>query len=132
MNDVTGDRGDIVIGWLTKMVVATALCGVVGYDALSVGVAKVSVSDDATAAVAAASSAWQSSRHNIQVAYDAAQDALPDQLNERIDAGDFAIDADGTVHLTVHKKARTLLLYRVGALAHHAEVSASAAGKSIG
>ena len=126
------DRGDIVIGWLTKMAVVTALVGLVGYDALSVGVAKVSVADDATTAVQAAAYNWQLSRHNIEVAYRAAQDALPDPVNEQVEVGDFAIDPDGTVHLTVHKRARTLLLYRVHSLAHYAEVSASAAGKSMG
>lgn len=135
MNGTTSartDRGDIVIGWLTKLVVVTALVGLVGFDTLSVGVAKVSVSDDATTAVEAASTAWQSSRHNIEAAYRSAQESLPSQVDEQVDVAGFAIDPDGTVHLTVHKKARTLLLYRVHKLAHYAEVSASATGKSLG
>ena len=127
-----GDRGDIVISWLTKLIVVAALVGVVGFDAISVGVSKMSVSDDASTAVEAASSSWQSSRHNIQFAYQSAQEALSNPLTEEIPVNSFSIDPDGTVHLTVVKTARTLLLFRVHKLAHYAVVTSTASGKSIG
>ena len=127
-----GDRGDIVISWLTKLVVVTALIGVVGFDGISIGVAKFNVADDATTAVEAASSSWQTSRHNIQYAYESAQEALSNPLTEEIPVNSFSIDPDGTVHLTVVKTARTLLLFRVHKLAHYAVVRSTASGKSIG
>ena len=127
-----GDRGDIVISWLTKLVVVTALIGIVGFDGISIGVAKFNVSDDASSAVNAASSSWQSSQHNIQFAYESAQEALSNPTTEEIPVNSFSIDPDGTVHLTVVKTARTLLLFRIHKLAHYAVVTSSASGKSIG
>ena len=126
------DRGDIVISWLTKLVVATAVVGVVGFDGISIGVAKVNVADDASSAVQAASTAWQTSHHNIQYAYQSAQEALSDPVGEEIPVGSFSIEADGTVHLTVNKTARTLVFSRVHKIAHYAVVSSTASGKSIG
>jgi hypothetical protein len=126
------DAGGIVIGWLTKLVVATALVGLCSFDAISIGVAKVSASDDASAAVQAASSAWQNSRHNIEAAYQAAQESLPDHVSEEVLVRGFSIDTDGTVHLAVRKTARTLLLFRVSKLAHLAVVTATGTGKSLG
>jgi hypothetical protein len=126
------DAGDIVVSWLTKIVVIAAIVGVVGFDAISVGVSRVGVVDDANAAVQAASLTWQSSHHNIVEAYQAAQQALPDGTDEQVDVKGFSISPDGTVQLTVHKTARTLLLRHIHRFAHLAVVHATESGKSIG
>jgi len=127
-----GDSGDVVVGWLTKIVAVSALVGLVGFDAVSVAVSRVSVVDDANSAVQAASLMWQSSHHNIVDAYQAAQKSLPDSEGEEVDVKGFSIEPDGTVQLTVHKTARTLLLQHVHQLAHLAVVQATESGKSIG
>jgi hypothetical protein len=127
-----GDRGDIVVGWLTKIVVLSALVGLVGFDAVSVAVSRVSVVDDANSAVQAASLMWQSSHHNIVESYQAAQGALPDGVDEEVDVKGFSIQPDGTVQLTVHKTSKTLLLHHIHRFAHLAVVQATESGKSIG
>lgn len=118
-----GDRGDIVLGWLSRVVVVLALLGIVAFDALSVGIARVSAEDDAGAAARAASEAWRE-RADVQQAYEAAV-AVATEHGEQIAPDDFRIEADGTVHLTVTRTATTLVLYRVGPLAKYADISAA-------
>jgi hypothetical protein len=126
------DAGDVVVSWLTKIVVISALLGLIGFDAISIGVSRMSVVDDANSAVQAASQAWQSNHHNIELAYQAAQEALPDPTSEEVEVKGFQVQSDGTVQLTVTKTARTLLLHHVHRFAHYAVVSATESGKSIG
>ena len=54
MNCTGRDSGSIVLGWLTKLVVVLLLVGVVLFDFVSVGVARMTASDDANTAAQAA------------------------------------------------------------------------------
>lgn len=109
----SSERGDIVIGWLTRVVVVVALVGVVLFDGISVGVNRLNVEDQAQTAALAAADAWHST-HDVQKAYDAATEAATqaDPLNT-VGTKDFKVDADGTVHLTVTRDAATLVLHRI-------------------
>lgn len=126
------DRGDIVLGWLTKVVVVLALAGLVVFDTMAVAVAHVSAQDDANTAAMAASDVWHAQRgqHDLQAAYNAAAGAVEGKGESVLTAG-FTIDPDGTVHLRLRKQATTLMLYRLGGLKKYATVTVSGEGKSL-
>lgn len=107
-----GDRGDIVVGWLTKLVVAIALIGVCAFEVVSIAVTKVSTKDDATTAAFEASQNWFDNR-DVQQAYDTAE-AYAQEHGGSIDPEKFSIADDGRVTLTIRKEATSLVLSRIG------------------
>lgn len=116
------DRGDIVLGWLTRVTLALTLLGVVAYDGISVGVARLSVEDTASAASRAAGAEWRTSR-DVQRAYDAAvTHALEEDPHSFLPVDTFRVEADGSVRLSVERTAQTLVLRHIGPLAHWAHV----------
>jgi hypothetical protein len=125
------DRGDIVLGWLTRLTVVMAVLGVALFDAISVGTTSASVADQGTTAALAASATWDETK-DIQAAFDSAVASATEQNPENeLDPKGFSIDADGTVHLTVSRDAKTLVLYRWGRSAKWAHVSQDAKGRSV-
>ena len=48
-----GDRGDIVLGWLTKLAVVLGVLGVIAFDGIAVVQAHFQASDRATTAASA-------------------------------------------------------------------------------
>jgi hypothetical protein len=125
------DRGDIVTGWLTKIVVVFALAGIVLFDAMSVGTTFTSIADQGSYAAREASETWQTTK-DLQKAYVTASTvaASEDSLNT-VDPKTFRVDPDGTVHLTISRTATTLVLYRIGPLKHLADVEQDAKGRSV-
>jgi hypothetical protein len=123
------DAGSIVLGWLTKLVVAGAIFGVVGFDGISVGVAHLTTVDDAGNAVQAASQNFQTT-HNLNMAYAAAKATI--NPREELGTTDFTIDPDGTTHLTLTNTVHTLLLYRTSQTKGLAVVKVHATGKYTG
>ena len=118
MNASARDRGDIVLGWLTRLVAFLGVLGLIGFDAIAVAQAKFQAADRATTAAAAASSSWTSSK-NLQTAFNAAYATAQD--GDTIETESFKVSTDGTVSLHLHHTATTLLLHRIGALRHFAE-----------
>ena len=114
MDTHSRDRGSIVIGWLTKLIVVLAVLGVILFDVVSVSIARIGAEDDANDAASAAGFEWRAT-HNIQSAYDAAVHALPSDT-ESIPPKSFVIDSAGTVHLTVKRVTRTMIAHRIGPL----------------
>lgn len=53
-----GDRGDIVLSWLTKLVLVMAVLGVIGFDAISMGVGRLQAEERAGEAARAAVRSW--------------------------------------------------------------------------
>ena len=129
---MAGERGDIVLGWLTKLVVIFGLAGIVLFDAISVGVTSVNVADQGSFAAREASETWGATR-DLQKAYATAVKVAADRdaLNS-VDPKSFRVDADGTIHLKISRTATTLVLYRVGPLEDLAHVEREAAGRSVG
>lgn len=123
-----GDRGDIVLGWLTKLVVILGVLGVVGFDLIAVGQAHIQASDRASTAARAASDAYQSSK-NVQQAYDAAFATLVD--GDTIETTTFVVAQDGSVRLRLHHEAVTLLVEKIGPLASQAKVSATGEAQPV-
>jgi hypothetical protein len=117
---VTSDRGGIVLGWLTKLVVVLSAVGLVGFDLVSLGTSQLQAEDQAQAAARAAVEAYSGPK-DLQAAYDAAlAEVLAD--GDSIDAPTFSFTPDGTVTLTLHSTAPTLLVHKISALRDYAEV----------
>jgi hypothetical protein len=113
-----GDRGDIVLGWLTKLVVVIGALGLVGFDGVSLAQARFQAADRATTAADAAADSFATTKA-LQPAFDAAYATTRD--GDVIETKTFAIAPDGTVTLRLHHTATTLLLHRVKALQHFAD-----------
>src|SRR4051812_6730333 len=105
-----GDRGDVILGWFTKIALVFVLFGLVIFDAVSVGVAKVGVQDTANDAAAEAADMYAQT-HDVRQAYKAAVEyaTLHDAT---VPPKSFAVTGDGVVSLRIEKDATTLLLYR--------------------
>ncbi len=125
-----GDRGDIILGWLTKLTLVLAVLGVLGYDGVSLGVAQFAVADDASTAARAAANAYRGAP-DAQAAYDAAYAEVAES-GETIDAATFRVAADGNVTLTVHRPVATLLVHRVPPLRSWTTASSTASAVPSG
>jgi hypothetical protein len=125
------DSGGIIVGWLSKLAVVLALCGLVLFDCISIASTAVTVSDEGAYAARQASENWQQSK-NIQQAYDAAVAAAKDSNPaNRVATKSFTVDPDGTVHLTVSRTARTLFVFRLDRTKKWAHVVREAQGRSV-
>lgn len=125
-----GERGDVVLGWLTRIVIVLSLLGVIGFDAISVAVAAMTAQDDAAQAAQLASEAYKARGGTVQKAYDAAE-AFAEGNGETVAAQSFVVDPGGTVHLTLEKTATTLVL-RYTPWKHGADVHQSSSGTYLG
>lgn len=127
---MTSDRGDIVLGWLTRLVLVLSVLGVIGFDLVSLASARFQAEDHAQSAARAASSAYQG-LGDLQAAYDAAYAEVAPH-GDTIEAPSFTVAPDGTVTLTLHRLAPTLLVEKLAALRGWADVrrTVSAAPRS--
>jgi len=116
------DSGSMVIGWLVKLAAVLTIVGILGFDGISLAVTHLNSQDDANSAATAAAEAWQQN-HNASAALQAAIDAAGSA--DTVLPKTFTIDADGTVHLSLQRKATTVLMYRLGPLKKYATVTAS-------
>ncbi|MCW2680118.1 MAG: hypothetical protein JWM62_1519 [Frankiales bacterium] len=122
-----GDRGDIVLGWLTKLVLTLGVLGVIGFDLVSLGAARFQAEDHAQAAVRAADESWESAK-DLQTAYDA---ALAEVLEhgDSIDPQTFTVGQDGSITLTLHRTAPTMLVKKIGPARNWAEVDVTVSAR---
>ena len=111
----TDDRGDIVIGWLTKVVVTLAVIALIAFDLVSIASSRLGVTDDANAAAEAANAAWHESKGNVQSAYNAAA-AYAEAHGESCPVDSFHISPTGAVDLRLTGHATTIAVSRVGPL----------------
>jgi hypothetical protein len=115
MRSTHREAGEIVLGWLTKVIVGLAIAFVLIFDAGSIGIAHFNTSDDANSAATAAADQWATGGHNVQAAYQAAVASIT-HSGESIVPGSFGITPDGIVHLKVQKVVKTLVLRFLGPL----------------
>ena len=128
---VSDDRGGVVLGWLTRIVVFFSLAALVLFDVLSIATTAMTVADQGSTAAVRASEAWQGHK-DVQTAYNAAVAAAAEENPADVIATkDFKIDDDGTVHLTVSRTATTLIVYRIGPIKNWAHVVRQAKGRSV-
>jgi hypothetical protein len=123
------DNGSVVIGWLTKLMVAIALVGVALFDSLAIGAAHLGASDDANTAAEAAVADYHTS-HNVQAAYQAAVETLPTD-SESIPAQQFLVQPDGSVDLVVRRTTTTLVAHSIGPLKKYAVVVVHATASPV-
>ncbi len=120
MRSLRDDRGAMRLVTVTRLVVILAIIGVIGYDSFSCMSTRVSTENDAQNAAYAASEAWHSAASNpgvaIQNAYQAAVAEVANNSSETVQQAGFTVDPDGTVHLIVTRKAKTLVFHSIGFL----------------
>ena len=116
------DTGSIVLGWLTKLVLAFGVLGLLGFDGVALVTAHFSADDAANSAAVTAADTFRQT-HDTQRAYDAAVSSAAAQ-RDRIDPTGFSIDTNGRVSLVLHSIAHTLWLHRVGPLSKFVLVDA--------
>ncbi len=114
------DRGDVLISWFVRLAAVLAVLGVLAFDGIAVGATRLEVADAANSGAVAASDTWQQT-HVAQKAYDAALAA--GKPGDTIAPTSFRVDADGTVHLRLHRTARTIVLRRWSTSAAWASVT---------
>jgi hypothetical protein len=125
----TSERGDIVVGWLTRVVLVLAGFGVVAYDCVSLGVAKTQVADHASTAALAAADVWARS-HDVQQTV-AAAIASASSSGDTARPKDITIAQDGTVTVRLCRTATTLLVYRTSATKKWAVQCGTGQGRSV-
>lgn len=123
-----GDRGDIVLGWLTRLVATLAVLGVIGFDAISLASTRFQSEDHAQTAARAASETYKSGQ-DLQAAYDAAVAEVA-RHGDTIDPTTFAIGPDGAVTLTLRAAAATMLVEKVGPVRDWAQIETTVTGRS--
>jgi hypothetical protein len=123
---VNGDRGDVVLGWLTKLVVILGLLGLVAFDGISLAQARFQAADHATTAASAAADDYKSN-HDLQKAYNAAYATVTG--NDTIETKTFQVATDGTVTLRLHHEATTLILNHISPLKHWADAVETGEGR---
>ena len=121
-----GDRGDIVLGWLTKLTVVLAVLGVVGFDAVALGVGRLQAEDRAQEAARAAVRTWKDTS-DVQRAYEAALAEVG--VEDTIDPTSFSVAPDGAVTLTVRHTSPTLVVEKVEPVRDWATSSATVTGR---
>jgi hypothetical protein len=129
LDEVAPDAGDVILSWLTRVVLVIAATAVVGFDGLSIAVAHVSAKDDANSAAVAAATAWLSDKGALAPTLLAAQNAAA-QHDETILPASLTVGTDGTVHLKLERDATTLLIRHIGPLKAWATVIVNGSGKA--
>lgn len=118
------DRGDIVLGWLVRVIALLAVLGVMAFDVLSVGSSRLSIDDQATTAARAAADSWAAS-HDMQGAFDTAwRSATEADATNDVDVKSFSIDAAGVAHVTLRREAPTFVVRLIPPLRRLAVVRA--------
>lgn len=120
------DRGDIVLGWLSKLVVFLGVLGVIGFDCVSLMQARFQAADRANTAASAAADIYKGT-HDVQKAYNAAYATVSD--SDTIETKTFQVRPDGTVTLRLHHEATTLLIRRIGPLRSWADAVGTGEGR---
>jgi hypothetical protein len=110
------ERGDIVLGWLTKVTVVLAVLGVFAFDAISLAVGRLQTEDRGNNAARAAVTAYAGTQ-DVQHAYETALARIAEsEPTDTVDPATFSVAQDGTVTLTIEHTAPTMLVDRIGPL----------------
>lgn len=110
MHRCQGDRG-FVVGWFTRILLILAVAGVIGHEGISIATTHVGGQDIADAVAREGSKVLVETRGDVQRAYTAAA-ATAESRGATLDRLDFAYKG-GTVTVTIHKQATSLLLRHI-------------------
>jgi hypothetical protein len=117
---VFDDRGDIILGWFTRVAVFLLLLGIVAFEGISLATAHLNGVDTANQVALAGAEAY-APRHNAEAAYAAAAKEATAHKAELL-PDNFTISADGSVDVAIKTTATTLFLYRTDATAKWAVI----------
>lgn len=124
------DNGDVIIGWIVRLVAGLAVVGVISFDALSIGSSRLSIEDQANSAARAAADTWATS-HDAQAAFDSAWTvAVEANATNQVDPKSFVIDPQGQARVTVTRDAPTFVVHLMRPLRHWSLVSSTAVSKA--
>jgi len=116
------DTGDVILGWIVRLVAGLAVVGVLTFDALSIGSSRLSIEDQANSAARAAADTW-AANHDAQAAFDSAWTvAIEANATNQVDPRSFVIDPQGQAHVTLTREAPTFIVRLVAPLRHWAQV----------
>ena len=119
-----------MLGWLTRIVISLSVIGVLTFDALSIGLASLTVSDAANGAAIAARDVYDNSPGNRVAAF-AAADRFADQHGVVLDPSHFVISKDGRITVTVTKVAQTMVFEHIPPLTEWTLRSATATSGKV-
>ncbi|HYN75714.1 MAG TPA: hypothetical protein VEV13_05900 [Candidatus Limnocylindria bacterium] len=112
MNALRSERGSVVVGGLTKLVIFLAVFGVVAYDAVAVAYTHFQAKDHGSVAADKAGDTWRETK-DVKAAYDTARAALA-PTGELIDPTTFGIDPEtDTVTFQLTATAPTFMAQRL-------------------
>jgi hypothetical protein len=114
------DRGDIILGWFTRVAAFLLLLGILAFEGISVGTAHVNGADIANQVALVAAEAY-APKHSVKAAYAAAEQEAIDHKAELV-PNEFVVTDDGSVELAIKTTATTLFLYRTESTAKWAIV----------
>ena len=114
MKDARTDAGTIVVGWLVKVALVLTIFGIAAFDAIAVGSARLTTSDDANTAASAAAADFQTT-HSVTSAESAAAGAITNP-SEQLVPNSLVVEQNGTVTLSLQRKITTVVMYRIGPL----------------
>ena len=117
------DRGDIILGWFTRVAVFLLLLGIIAFEGISLVSARFSATDEANQVAMAAADAY-APKKSAKAALAAAEDEAT-SLKVDLLADKFVITDDGSVDVSISKTATTLFLYRTEKTAKWAIVTSS-------
>jgi hypothetical protein len=106
------DRGDVVIGWLARIVIVLTVVAVLGYDGIQVTMAKVNSQSTANSAAAAGRDNFTRTRDVHQALAAARANADSSHPGDVIPAATFKIAKDGSVTLQLSEPIKTIVLHR--------------------
>lgn len=109
------DRGDIVLGWLTRVVVIVAVGGILVFEGIALVTARVHGTDIANQIALEASEAYLPKK-SVKAATKAAEAEAAKHAAEVV-PDSLVAEPDGRITLQVRRTATTLLLYRTKATA---------------
>lgn len=105
------EQGDILSGWLLKMLLTVAVIALVAYEAISIGVTTVALDDNAREVARVARDAYRSDQ-SVEVAAEAAA-----VVADRHGAEVVSLEDEGEdLVITLQRQAPTLITHRIGPL----------------
>ena len=120
------DLGAVVLGWLVRLVAGLGAAGLLVFDGLSIATASVTLQDQAASAAREGMTILEHTP-TAQAVYDAAlASATGDDPLNMLAPADVRTGPDGTVTLTLHRTAPTLVLRHIGWCRDWADRSATA------
>ena len=117
------ERGGIVLGWLTRVTVVLLVMGVLAFDVFSLAYTNVRTVDDAGIVASTGAQSLMTNPGDYDLAQADSQ-AQAEELGVRMRNRDWWVDEEGEVHVTVSRRASSLVLHYIPQLEKYLTVRA--------